>query len=98
LLILAIYFVFDITSIIFASAIKGAGDTLFVMKRLLLFSLFFAVIPIYVNIIILKRGGIYTAWGFLALLAMTLASSFYFRYKSNKWKKMRVVKMNIIDG
>jgi MATE family multidrug resistance protein len=98
LLILAVYFVFDITSVIFASAIKGAGDTLFVMKRLLLFSLFFAVIPTYVNIIILKRGGIYAAWGFLTLLAASLAVSFYFRYKSNKWKKMRVVKMNIIDG
>jgi MATE family multidrug resistance protein len=97
LIILAIYLVFDAGNIIFASALKGAGDTMFVMKRLLLFSLFLVIIPTYVNIIVFKRG-VYVAWSFLLLSVIALVSSFYFRYKSNKWKKMRVIEMNIIDG
>jgi MATE family multidrug resistance protein len=96
LLILAVYLAFDGANIIFASAIKGAGDTIFVMKRLLLFSLVLVVIPTYLNVIVFKLG-VYVAWGFLVCSVMALASSFYFRYKSNKWKKMRVIEMNIID-
>ncbi|GHT32969.1 MATE family efflux transporter [Endomicrobiia bacterium] len=95
-IILAVYFVFDAANIIFASAIKGAGDTMFVMKRLLLFSLFLVIIPTYVGIMIFKRG-VYTAWVCLLSSVISLAISFYFRYKSNKWKKMRVIEMNIVD-
>jgi MATE family multidrug resistance protein len=94
LTILAVYLIFDAGNIIFASAIKGAGDTVFVMKRLLIFSVFLVIIPTYINIIILKKG-VYIAWSFLLFSVIALAWSFYFRYRSNKWKKMRVIEMDI---
>jgi MATE family multidrug resistance protein len=97
LIILAIYIAFDAGNIIFASAIKGAGDTIFVMKKLLLFSIGFVVLPTYINVVFLKQG-VYVAWGFLLLSVIALAGSFYFRYKSNKWKKMRVIEMDIFDS
>ncbi|MCA6070823.1 MAG: MATE family efflux transporter [Endomicrobium sp.] len=97
LIILAAYIVFDAGNIIFASALKGAGDTMFVMKRLLLFSISFVVLPTYINVALLKQG-VYVAWGFLLLPVIALAGSFYFRYKSNKWKKMRVIEMDIFDN
>ncbi|MDR0956342.1 MAG: MATE family efflux transporter [Endomicrobium sp.] len=94
LMILAVYLVFDAGNIIFASAIKGAGDTMFVMKRLLIFSIFLVIIPTYLNIIIFKKS-VYVAWCFLLFSVVALARSFYFRYRSNKWKKMRVIEMDI---
>ena len=97
LIILAIYIVFDAGNIIFASAIKGAGDTMFVMKKLLLFSVGFVVLPTYISVVLLKQG-VYVAWGVLLLSVITLTGNFYFRYKSNKWKKMRVIEMDVFDN
>jgi MATE family multidrug resistance protein len=97
LIILAVYLIFDAGNIIFASAIKGAGDTVFVMKRLLFFSTFLVIIPTYLNIMVFKCG-VYVAWSFLLVSIIALAGSFYFRYKSNKWKKMRVIDMDVVDN
>jgi MATE family multidrug resistance protein len=95
--IFSIYLLFDTTNIIFAAAIKGAGDTAFVMKRLIILSIVLVVIPSYLIVIVFKQG-LYIAWSFMVLYTIALAGSFYFRYKSNKWKSMRVVEMDVIDG
>ncbi|MDR2676754.1 MAG: MATE family efflux transporter [Endomicrobium sp.] len=95
--ILAIYEIFDIINIIYSSVIKGAGDTVFVMKILTGFSIFFIIIPMYLIVVVFKLG-IYVAWWFILLYVITLAFSFYFRYRSNKWKKMRVIDMEIVDN
>jgi MATE family multidrug resistance protein len=93
LIILSIYSIFYCANVIFACAIKGAGDTLFVMKRLLLCSIFIIIIPSYFNVIIFKNS-LYLVWGFFILYFAILACSFYFRYKSNKWQKIRVIEAN----
>jgi MATE family multidrug resistance protein len=90
LMILALYLIFNTGNIIFASAIKGAGDTVFVMKRLLLFSVLLVIIPTYLNIVVFKNG-IYAVWAFLLIFVIVLAISFYFRYKSNKIGKIRII-------
>jgi MATE family multidrug resistance protein len=90
LIILAVYLIFDVGNIIFASAIKGTGDTVFVMKKLLLFSIFLVIIPTYINILVFKQG-VYVAWGFLLISVVFLAGSFYFRYKSNKLGKVHII-------
>jgi MATE family multidrug resistance protein len=92
----ALYSVFDPMNIIFASAIKGAGDTAFVMKLLIILSVFAAAIPIYITVITLKLG-VYAGWSIMVFYAIALALSFYFRYKTYKWKKMRVIEMQVIE-
>ncbi|MDR3048993.1 MAG: MATE family efflux transporter [Elusimicrobiota bacterium] len=94
--ILAIYIIFDSTNIIFAAAIKGAGDTAFVMKRLIVLSIFMVIIPTYLIVVVFKLG-LYAAWWFMLLYVIALAGSFYFRYKTNLWKKMRVIDMEIAE-
>jgi MATE family multidrug resistance protein len=84
-------------NVIFASAIKGAGDTAFVMKLLITLSVFVAGIPIYVSVIILKQG-VYIGWSIMVFYAIALALSFYLRYKTYKWKSMRVIEMQITEG
>lgn len=92
---LAIYLIFDATGIIFAAAIKGAGDTVFIMKILTIFTVVSVIIPTYLIVIVFKFG-IYTAWYFMLTYSIGLAISFYCRYKSDKWKEMRVIDMNVI--
>jgi MATE family multidrug resistance protein len=93
-IILYIYIIFDTGNIIFASVIKGAGDTVFIMKKMLFVSILFEIVPIYIFVILLKYG-IYTAWLFLLLSIILLFFIFYFRYKSCKWKDIRLLGNNI---
>jgi MATE family multidrug resistance protein len=97
LLLLSMFFVFDTGCIIFASAIRAAGDTSYVMKIFVLFSLFLEIVPAYLNVIVFKQD-VFVVWGFLLVYVAALCFSFYFRYKSAKWEKMRVIEMDIIDG
>jgi MATE family multidrug resistance protein len=94
--ILAIYLIFDIINMIYSSAIKGAGDTIFVMKILTIFSVLLIIIPMYFIVVVFKFG-IYVAWWCMLLYVIVLAFSFYFRYRSNKWKNIRVIDMEIIN-
>ncbi|MDR1695796.1 MAG: MATE family efflux transporter [Endomicrobium sp.] len=93
----ALYSLFDPMNIIFSSAIKGAGDTAFVMKLLAVSSVFAVAIPVYLIVIVFKLG-LYTGWSVFVVYVLVLAVSFYLRYKTGKWKRMRVIKMDIIDG
>jgi len=93
----ALYSVFDPLNIISASAIKGAGDTAFVMKALITLSIFVAAIPMYIVVVVLKMN-IYVCWGVMVFYAIALATSFYLRYKKGKWKKMRVIEMEVTEG
>ncbi|MDR1720798.1 MAG: MATE family efflux transporter [Endomicrobium sp.] len=95
--ILAIYIIFDATGIIFTSAIKGAGDTVFIMKRLTVLTVIFVIVPTYLIVVVFKLG-IYVAWLFMLSYSITLAISFYYRYRSNKWKEIRVINMDVIDS
>ncbi|MDR1784243.1 MAG: MATE family efflux transporter [Endomicrobium sp.] len=94
--ILAVYLIFDATGIIFAAAIKGAGDTVFIMKALMASTVFFVIVPTYLIVVVFKFG-VYAAWYFMLTYSVSLAISFYCRYRSDKWKEMRVIDMNIID-
>jgi len=94
---IALFALFDPLSIIFQSAIKGAGDTAFVMKVLVSAAVVLLIIPIYL-VVIKFHMGIYAGWGVITFYIAVLAVAFFLRYKSNKWKKMRVIEMNVIDG
>jgi MATE family multidrug resistance protein len=86
----AVYSLFDTMSIIFASALKGAGDTRFVMYVLVAVSLFVLVIPSYVGIMLLG-GGLYLGWTFGSLYVSLLGICFLLRFLGGKWKSMRVI-------
>ncbi|MDR2395498.1 MAG: hypothetical protein LBD57_02655, partial [Endomicrobium sp.] len=97
LIILSLFFVFDTGSVIFLSVLRGAGDTFYVMKIFVLFSLFLEILPVYLNVIVFKQN-VFVAWGTFLVYIIALCLSFYFRYKSAKWEKMRVIEMDIING
>ncbi|MDR2192467.1 MAG: MATE family efflux transporter [Endomicrobium sp.] len=92
----ALYSLFDPANIIFSSAIKGAGDTAFVMKFLVSASVLIWAVPVYLTVVTFHLG-LYIGWGITVFYAIFLALIFYLRYKTGKWKRMRVIEMEIVD-
>jgi MATE family multidrug resistance protein len=86
----AVYSIFDTMNIIFASAIKGAGDTKYVMYMIVIMSLGALVIPSYVAIVV-YNGNIYVAWTIVSLYVILLGFAFLKRFLGGKWKSMRVI-------
>jgi len=86
----AVYSVFDGMNIIFASGIKGAGDTRFVMVMMFIFSIFGLTIPTYIALIVLKLS-LYVAWMIITIYIIILSFAFLFRFLGGKWKKMLVI-------
>lgn len=86
----AVYSLFDALNVIFASAIKGAGDTRFVMFAIAIVSWVGLIIPSYIVIIMLDAG-IYSAWAIASSYVCMLGLIFLFRFLGGKWKSMRVI-------
>jgi MATE family multidrug resistance protein len=86
----AVYSVFDTLNIIFASALKGAGDTKYVMYMLAGVSLLVLVIPAYIAIVLLKEG-LMAAWFIASAYVIVLGFSFLLRFLAGKWKSMKVI-------
>ncbi|MEA3221890.1 MAG: MATE family efflux transporter [Thermodesulfobacteriota bacterium] len=86
----ALFSLFDTMNIIFASAIKGAGDTRYVMYMIVVVSSLVLVIPCYIALEVLNYG-IYVAWAIASTYIITLSFSFFIRFYGGKWKSMRVI-------
>jgi MATE family multidrug resistance protein len=86
----AVYSIFDTMNIVFASGIKGAGDTRFVMVMILVLSALVLVIPSYLVLEVFHRG-IYAAWIFVTAYISLMGCGFLLRFLQGKWKAMRVI-------
>ncbi len=86
----AVYSVFDAMNIIFCSAIKGAGDTRYVMFVTTLYSIFVLILPVYILIEVLKTGLMF-AWVLATAYITALGVTFYVRFLGGRWKDMRVI-------
>ncbi len=86
----AAYSLLDASNIVFISALKGAGDTRYVLLIIMVVALAVLVIPSYVACVIMGRG-IYVAWTILTLYVSVLGIAFYGRYRAGYWKSMRVI-------
>jgi len=88
--VVAIYCIFDAAYIIFTAALKGAGDTRFVMWISVALAWAIMVIP---SLVTLKyfAGNLYLLWGFICAYICIAGITFYFRFRSGRWKSMRVI-------
>jgi len=93
---IAVYSIFDTMNIIFASGIKGAGDTRFVMLMTFFLSLFGLAIPTYVVLNVLNLG-LYAAWTVITLYIICLSFAFLARFLGGKWKTMQVIETKSAD-
>jgi MATE family multidrug resistance protein len=89
LLFVAFYSLTDSVNVSFAFALRGAGDTLFV--TLLTFCLAWPLMVIPTALTVWLGGNVYWCWFFATLHIGGMAVCFWFRFRSGKWKSMRVI-------
>lgn len=87
---MAVYTLFDAMNILFGSALKGAGDTRYVMIQNIVLSVVVLVIPSYILIRVLHKG-IFSAWLMASIYIGLLGFGFLFRVLGGKWRSMRVI-------
>ncbi|MDX9866409.1 MAG: MATE family efflux transporter [Kiritimatiellia bacterium] len=79
----------DTVSIILSGALKGAGDTYFVMVYMIIGSWLFLVPG---SLVLLRFGsGILGLWVWLAVYVSVLASGFWWRWRTGVWKTIRMI-------
>jgi MATE family multidrug resistance protein len=86
----AVFCFFDALNLVFSGAIKGAGDTRFIMWTIAALSLGVMIAPVYIAVQVIGAG-LYTAWTLATLYICALGLAFMLRYRKGKWKKMRVI-------
>jgi MATE family multidrug resistance protein len=85
----ALYSLFDGVNLIFSAALKGAGDTVFIMVTSAGLGLGLMVLPTWL-VCRTGHGNIWLAWGFLSLFIIALAGCYLARFLRGKWRTMRV--------
>ncbi|MBN1844350.1 MAG: MATE family efflux transporter [Sedimentisphaerales bacterium] len=86
------YCLFDTGNIIFAAALKGAGDTRFVMLVAVVLSWLIMVLPTFLAV---RFGwGLYAAWSFATVYVCVLSLVYLSRFLHGKWKSMRVIEIH----
>ncbi len=94
LLFVAAYSLLDGGNIVFAAALKGAGDTRFVMYFSVGMNWLLMVLPSWLCWRFLEgSAAFYGAWTALAVFVCALAIMFFLRFIHGKWKTMRVIEM-----
>jgi multidrug resistance protein, MATE family len=88
----AAYNLFDAMLTILANAVKGAGDTIFVLIVSLVMALALAIFSwLAVEV---WHSGIYECWAIIVGWVWILGVIYLIRFIQGKWKKMRVIEMS----
>jgi MATE family multidrug resistance protein len=87
LMMLAVWGVADAASIILSGALKGAGDTHFVMYFQSAVAWGFLVLGQMILVFVFKCG-IYMSWAWTLLYIIILGSGFALRFRSGRWKSI----------
>lgn len=86
----ALYSLFDVLSIVYAAALKGAGDTRFVTGLIAALSLGVLILPSYLAMELLGAG-VLAAWSIATAYVCLLGLGFFWRFRGGQWKRMRVI-------
>ena len=86
----ALFCFFDALNLVFSGALKGAGDTRFIMWTIGALSLGLMIIPVYLAIEVMGAG-LYTVWILATVYVAALGTAFMLRYGNGKWKQMRII-------
>ena len=81
---------FDALNLVFSGALKGAGDTRFIMWTIGALSFGIMIIPVYLATEVLGAG-VYTAWVLATVYVGALGTAFMLRYRNGRWKEMRII-------
>jgi MATE family multidrug resistance protein len=86
----AVYSLIDSVGMILFGALKGAGDSRYLMLSMGGAAVFAMILPTYAAVEWFGAG-VYTAWAFLTAYVFVLAGLMWLRYRGGKWRRMRVI-------
>ncbi|MCD4743288.1 MAG: MATE family efflux transporter [Desulfobacteraceae bacterium] len=86
----AAYLFFDSINIIYMGALKGAGDSMFIMWSMSLASVFFLFIPVWVGITNFGMG-LYFSWTCITIYLLMLCLMIFIRFYKGKWKTIQII-------
>jgi MATE family multidrug resistance protein len=93
LVCVAAYSVVDSVNVTFSFALRGAGDTRFV--TMVTFCLAWPIMVLPTFLVVRAGGSVYWAWWFATAHIFAMAGCFYLRFRTGKWKTMRVIEPEI---
>ncbi len=91
----AVYSILDTMSVIYSGALRGAGDTLFIGRTIFIASWTLLIIPVSMAVFLFKAG-IFTVWTIMSFYICALALIFYIRFRSGKWKDIKLIEKKTI--
>lgn len=86
----ACYNFFDATKFIYMGALRGAGDTKFLMFIAILFS-WGIMVPGVLLIIFVIKGSVIMVWGFLSIYIILESMMMFWRFRSDCWQKIEMI-------
>ena len=89
LLFVAGYNLLDATQMIYIGALKGAGDTRFLLRVSLVLATLLASFS-YLSVKVWKLD-IYGCWTLIVFWCLIAAVTYFLRYRQGKWRSMRVI-------
>ena len=90
----SVHAIFNTANMMFSSALKGAGDTRFVMISSTALCYGLMAIPSWYAVNKFDQG-IYTLWSLSTFYVFVMAVIYFIRFQNGKWKSMRVIEMPI---
>jgi multidrug resistance protein, MATE family len=90
LLMMAAWGLLDTVNLVISGALKGAGDTRFVMYYSVVMAWGVWISGELVILFVLRRG-IVAAWLWLMIYVILMAAGFLWRYRSGRWKSIELL-------
>ena len=86
---IAAYNLFDAAQLIFVNALKGAGDTRYILGVSVVMAVFLAGCS-WLAVVVLQAD-IYACWAIFIAWVCIMGTLFFLRYQTGKWRTMRVI-------
>jgi len=93
----AFYSLFDMMNVLFAAALKGAGDTTYPVVATVVLAWGVMLVPTYVLCVMLGTGGVYTAWTAATAYVFCVGVLMFRRFRRGQWRSMRVIEPSVPD-
>jgi multidrug resistance protein, MATE family len=88
--IVAVYCIFDACYMVFTAALKGAGDTRYIMWLSVALAWAVMVVPSWVGLTYFGVG-LFGLWGLICAYVIVMGLVFFLRFRTGRWKTMRVI-------
>jgi MATE family multidrug resistance protein len=90
LVMMAIWGMFDVVNLVLAGALKGAGDTRFVMIWSMIAA--WAIwVPGQIVLVTRFHGGIRAIWIWMTVYIVILAGGYFLRFRAGAWKRITLI-------